>query len=141
MRNLTTGEVAMLQKVFGNSINYAEVTIGSYQLASPGVTLNNSVIIDAEDNLNPKTTQYHDDFSTASSKDQALLFHEMTHVWQAQHGYPVLPIGFALQAIKGSGIVNPPSFPLSEWEWIHHHRVYRTASTQENRSERDILLD
>lgn len=57
-RSLTSGELAMLQKVFGNSINYSEVRVSSTKyLATDGASFNGNVIMDA----NPKI--YCDDYS------------------------------------------------------------------------------
>ncbi|MDD2369606.1 MAG: calcium-binding protein, partial [Sulfuricurvum sp.] len=112
MRNLTPGEINMLRDVFGDSINYNEVMIHPTGLPAPGVTLFGDVYINSGTAFNPESNQYQSDFSKANADDQALFFHEMTHVWQSQNGYPTGPIGFDLQGIYKTGVVNPYDYTI-----------------------------
>jgi len=80
-RPLTIGETALAKSVFGDSIDYAAVTINDGKFAG----------------FHPEGTAmapngnlymygcYSDDYSTREPYGQALFIHEMTHVWQYQN--------------------------------------------------------
>lgn len=85
VRLLTLGEKALAQTVFGNSIQWRKVRIhcGSYlplglQGKYVGMAPNGEMYFRKE--------TYLKDFSIASIPDQHFFMHEMTHVWQHQHG-------------------------------------------------------
>ncbi|MDD3597207.1 calcium-binding protein, partial [Sulfuricurvum sp.] len=132
MRNLTPGEINMLRDVFGDSINYSEVMIHPTGLPAPGVTLFGNVYINSGTAFNPESNQYQSDFSIADAKDQALFMHEMTHVWQSQNGYPTGPIGFNLQSIYKTGVVNPYEYELDPNKSFKDYNMEQQAKLIEN---------
>lgn len=80
-RPLTIGETALAKSVFGDSIDYAAVTINDGKFAG----------------FHPEGTAmapngnlymygcYSDDYSAREPYGQSLFIHEMTHVWQYQN--------------------------------------------------------
>lgn len=80
-RPLTTGEVKLAKSVFGDSIDYATVTVNDGKFAG----------------FHPEGTAmapngnlymygcYSDDYAQLEIYGQALFIHEMTHVWQYQN--------------------------------------------------------
>lgn len=80
-RPLTTGEVQLAKSVFGDSIDYAAVTINDGKFAG----------------FHPEGTAmapnghlymygcYADDYAALAPYGQSLFIHEMTHVWQFQN--------------------------------------------------------
>ncbi|MDD3597209.1 hypothetical protein [Sulfuricurvum sp.] len=110
-RSLTSSEINMLQNIFGNSINYADVKIYNSPF-DRGVSIDGHIGISSD--------QYHPDFSTVDDQhitDQAVFIHEMTHVWQSQNGYEVLETGLTLQAMYESytddhTVANPYDYQL-----------------------------
>ncbi|HYD19638.1 MAG TPA: type IV secretion protein Rhs [Patescibacteria group bacterium] len=80
-RPLTTGEVQLAKSVFGDSIDYAAVTINDGKFAG----------------FHPEGTAmapngnlfmygcYAEDYSKLETYGQSLFIHEMTHVWQYQN--------------------------------------------------------
>jgi hypothetical protein len=78
-RPLTPGEVALLRSVFFDAVDYAPIRLrkGSVlTLFAGAVTMDNLV------NFNPEC--YVEDYSTSTRDNQALLVHEVVHVWQYQ---------------------------------------------------------
>ncbi len=80
---MTTGELALVRSVFGDAIDLSAVTIRRrrwfpFQPAHVAMAPSGHI------HFHPKANAYCDDFSQASLGQQALLIHEMTHVWQAQ---------------------------------------------------------
>ena len=85
IRLLTLGEQTLAQAVFGNSIQWRSVWIHceSYlpfglQWKFVGMTPNGEMYFIKE--------TYLKDFSVSSLSNQHFFMHEMTHVWQHQHG-------------------------------------------------------
>jgi hypothetical protein len=75
-RSLTTGEIAMLRPIFGNSIDYSAVTIRSNDIMQNGaaMSVNSNVFFDSSD--------YKSDFSDRNNttvSDRMWFVHEMTH--------------------------------------------------------------
>jgi type VI secretion system secreted protein VgrG len=93
-RDLTAGEIAMCQKIFGGSIKYGKVKVhphGAYSernVDGNAVTPNGQIYFNSED--------YRPDFSAESVSKQSWFIHEMTHVWQHQKGFPVRSAGLKL---------------------------------------------
>ncbi|MFZ2889382.1 hypothetical protein, partial [Sulfuricurvum sp.] len=115
MRNLTPGEIAMLQPIFGNSINYGDVLVHPTGLFSPGLSVNGTVFINSGTAFTPENNQYRADFSKGTAEDKVLFVHEMTHVWQSQNGYWTAAVGAVFQGIKFAtgSTVNPYRYDLS----------------------------
>ncbi|MDD3596822.1 hypothetical protein [Sulfuricurvum sp.] len=130
-RSLTSGEINMLQNIFGNSINYADVKIYNSSF-DRGVSIDGNIGIPSD--------KYHPDFSTLESTklaDQALLIHEMTHVWQSQNGYEVLETGLTLQAMYESHrddptIANPYDYQLDPNKTFKDYNMEQQASMMED---------
>lgn len=93
-RPLTGAEVALAQTVFGHSIRFDRVAITTFDMGAP-VTLMDM----ARDGNGPLfLINWPDGFrSTFIPADSpATLIHELTHVWQGQHGaFPPLYIAQA----------------------------------------------
>lgn len=82
-RQLTEGEVALTQSIFGNAIDTRKVTIRRRKWAffqPRQVTMAPRGHI----HFHPGGDSYCDDFATASWQRQGLFIHEMTHIWQTQ---------------------------------------------------------
>jgi hypothetical protein len=71
-RPLTDAELRLAQPVFGRSIDYGRVRVVETDVL-PGTTVGNVI------RLEPG-------FSIRSARDAEVLIHELTHVWQYQHG-------------------------------------------------------
>ena len=86
-RKLTRGEIELARSVFGDSIDYSEVSVflkKYYPLHPKSVAMapNGNIY------LHPKGSLYRDDFSQSNLK--SLFIHEMTHVWQHQQDVNVV---------------------------------------------------
>ncbi len=96
-RLLTQQEIKLAQNTIGNAIDWSKVQIanGKWWLIHPhaAMTCGNTIIF-------PKN-YYQSDFSHSSKYNQAWLVHELIHVWQYQHGFPILFAGIILAAKGG----------------------------------------
>lgn len=104
-RHLTSGEQTLARSIFRDSIDLSNVTIRRrrwfpFQPAEVAMAPRGHI------HFHPNASAYCDDFSTASLGRQALLIHEMTHVWQAQkngkwwlvtHRHPFCRYDYALR--------------------------------------------
>jgi len=82
-RRLTAGEVALARGVFGQAIDYGQVTIRRrkwFPLQPRRVTMAPRGHL----HFHPLSDAYCDDFGAAPLHRQGLFIHEMTHVWQTQ---------------------------------------------------------
>lgn len=82
-RPLTPGEIKLARSVFGDAINYAEVTIRRKKWM-PFQPHNVTMAPRGHIHFHPLSAGYCDDFSTQSLSRQGHFIHEMVHVWQAQ---------------------------------------------------------
>ncbi len=73
----------MAQSVFGSAIDYARVRIRRRKWF-PLQPRRTAMAPQGHIHFHPTGGVFRDDFSTGSIYDQALLIHELTHVWQAQ---------------------------------------------------------
>lgn len=83
LRWLTPAEQALAHEVFGDTIRPGRVRILAQTLFPRPFTPGSWMIV-------YPTTEALTDFTEGSLADQATFVHEMTHVWQAQHGV-ILP--------------------------------------------------
>ena len=83
-RLLTTGEKALAQSVFGDSINLDEVQLKTawWVLKHYAVSPNGHIYFNR--------ANWIIDFSDASLSKKSWLIHELTHVWQLQQGLKVV---------------------------------------------------
>ncbi len=87
-RPLSAGEIDMASSLFGDAIDYAQVTIFNRRYLPFGLQPKNCA-------MTPNGAIYFDksccliDFSTGSAQARHWFMHEMVHVWQHQLGYPV----------------------------------------------------
>jgi hypothetical protein len=91
-RPLTSGEISLAQTVFGSTINYS-ITCIHLTRYSPLISVDTFVTPDGTMYMDPSAEAYSSDFSkdTASQAyDQSIFIHELTHVWQHQHGVHVV---------------------------------------------------
>ena len=75
-RPLTQAELAFLQPIYQSSVDLDRIRVksgGPLTLVYPGITIGNTISF-------PK-----DAYNENDQKDQALLVHELCHVWQYQH--------------------------------------------------------
>src|SRR5689334_22913239 len=96
-RSLTAGERLLITNMFGSSINLDSIRISDQPIV-PGqdvpVTPTGTTIY-----WPPGLSQQPNssDFSTSSVPIQGLFLHEVTHLWQSQHGVNVSGEGIGLQ--------------------------------------------
>lgn len=84
-RALTPDEISLCRSVFGQAIDYAQVTIFNrkwWWFQKPRVTM----APDGNLWFHPEGNLFCEDFCGASRNLQALFIHEMVHVWQHQQG-------------------------------------------------------
>ncbi|TPG22332.1 vgr related protein [Sphingomonas koreensis] len=84
-RPLTSGEIVLAHSLFGDAIDYDQVTIARRKWAffQPRETV---MAPCGTIHFHPAGRSYRDDFAVAGLSEQGLFIHEMTHVWQAQRG-------------------------------------------------------
>lgn len=84
-RELTAGEIALSRSVFGDAIDYgaARVSRTKWAFFQPRdrVMAPSGCI-----HFHPRSSIWHEDFSTAHLTLQGLFIHEMVHIWQHQRG-------------------------------------------------------
>jgi hypothetical protein len=90
-RALTSGEIALAQRLYKDSIDYSTVKIHNekylpIQPDNSGMTPNGEIYI---------AGAYEQDYSTAETKVRAFFIHEMAHVWQYQLNI-LSPVGAAI---------------------------------------------
>jgi hypothetical protein len=85
MRALTEGEIRLAREAFGDRIRYDKVRVSNgaganpiamiaFGQGNPAITLRSTIYCDSD---------YRDDLSaTGVPHDEAVLLHELTHVWQ-----------------------------------------------------------
>jgi hypothetical protein len=89
---MTTGEIALARSVFGDEIKYEQVKIFNekwafFQPRDRAMAPNGNIY------FAPGNPGYVADFSAADIHGQAIFIHELTHVWQHQHGVDVIVRG------------------------------------------------
>jgi hypothetical protein len=109
-RPLTDGERALLSPLFRDAVDYDAVRIVRGR-AFP--LQGRTTIVTLRDVIYAPTPVYSDDFARADGVSQAVLVHEMTHVWQHTSGIDV--IAGAVGAFLASG--------------GRYHRAYRYQLT------------
>jgi len=109
LRLMTPGEVKMAKDIFRETINYSKVWVhkGSYfffglQNKNTSMSPNGEMYF---------RNYYHPDFSKASISNQHIFIHELSHVWQFQHGMRVKLRGLLSWAAKYQYALS--SWPLS----------------------------
>lgn len=94
-RPLSSGEIELCQQVFGQRIDYSQVRIMNQPFLpwqSPHIIMAPSGYIHTSD------LHYKADYAHEGLGYQALLIHEMTHIYQYQQGVNVLWHGALLQS-------------------------------------------
>ena len=82
-RPLTPGERALAASVFGDAIDYDAVTI-RHRCWWPFQPRNTLMAPCGHLHVHPKSEIWSEDYSRERVPLQALLLHELTHVWQSQ---------------------------------------------------------
>jgi hypothetical protein len=90
-RPLTEGEKQLLAPLFGPSIDSSQVRVHNDEFLFPLQPDNIAITPFGEPYFNPR--YFKEDFSASGPSDQRWFMHEMVHVWQHQHGYPVAARG------------------------------------------------
>ncbi|MGQ0559650.1 MAG: vgr related protein [Sphingosinicella sp.] len=82
-RPLTTGEIKLARSIFGEAIDYAPVRLRRRKWAffHPRGTM---MAPCGHIHVHPQSALWSADYSKERISLQALLLHELTHVWQAQ---------------------------------------------------------
>ncbi len=82
-RPLTSGEIALACSIFGDAIDYGRVRIvhGRWWPFQPRNTIMAPM---GHIHVAPDSALWREDYSRSEMGLQALLLHELTHVWQAQ---------------------------------------------------------
>ncbi len=85
VRQLTAGEIAIAQSVFGTAIDLAPVTLrhAKWFALQPRATV---MAPDGHLWFHPHGREWRDDFAAAGLASRTLLVHELVHVWQRQRG-------------------------------------------------------
>lgn len=103
-RSLTDNELRLVTNLLGHAANWSEVKIvfGAWWQfhQHAAITCGNRIYFPA--------AYFTDDFLATSLSRQAWLIHELIHVWQSQHGFPILLAGVYLAMKAG----------------YHHRRAY-----------------
>lgn len=87
-RQLTPGEIELARGVFGNSIDYSKVRV--FNRGWMGVFGNSGDMVTPNGNIYVAGDKARsEDFSRQDEGGQLMFIHEMTHVWQFQHGRAV----------------------------------------------------
>ena len=93
-RPLTAGEIAMAKVLFKDSINYKWVRVINGDFIPFGKQDKDTAITPFGSIYFPKD-HFLEDFSLSDEQDRHWLIHELVHVWQFQHLYPVFHRGVA----------------------------------------------
>jgi hypothetical protein len=88
-RPLTSGERALAAEMFGAALDCTPVRIHRRRWF-PFQPRNTVMSPDGDIWFAPDGPLYRDDFAVAALRLQALFVHELTHVWQRQHGQGLL---------------------------------------------------
>lgn len=132
-RALTGGEIALARSIFGDAIDYAQVTVKRRKFLpfQPRVV---TMAPMGHLHFHPDAPHYCDDFAAGDLDAQAHFIHEMTHVWQAQtrgrwylvtHRHPWCRYDYALK----------PGWPLERYgieqqaEIVRHAFMLREGAT------------
>ena len=83
-RELTVGEKALVRSIFADSIALDRVQIVAHKL----ILKNYALSPNGQIYFHPQN--YCEDFSKSALRVQSWFIHEMTHVWQFQHGIAVV---------------------------------------------------
>jgi len=94
-RNLTSGEIALAQLIFKNSIDYSKVKIftGDYLPRQDPTTF-----VTPNGNIYAPRDVYLPDYSLATTDFKKVFLHEMGHVWQYQSEVNVLVVAGSIHA-------------------------------------------
>ncbi|VEJ21030.1 type IV secretion protein Rhs [Neisseria animaloris] len=98
-RFLTENEIDVARKVFSDGIDYTRVKIYRGIPYAPPF----KIAVSPNGNIYFPRYDCPNDFAKTEPRYQVWLIHELTHVWQYQHGYRTW-FGGALLAVKGSYI-------------------------------------
>lgn len=84
-RHLTSGEVDLARSIFGDAIDYSRVRMiegkwWPFQPRNAAMAPNGNIY------FHPHAGGWSTDFSREPLSRQGFFIHEMTHVWQSQHG-------------------------------------------------------
>lgn len=127
-RPLTPGERDLARRTFGDALDPEIVTLrrGKWFPFQPRRVV---MAPDGHVWFHPKGVEWRDDFAVAGVASQALLIHELTHVWQVQSGvnliiarrpfarYAYLPLvaskAFAAYGIEQQACIVADSFLLA----------------------------
>ncbi|HSG33777.1 MAG TPA: vgr related protein [Sphingomonadaceae bacterium] len=126
-RPLTSGEISLVQSVFGNAIDCGKVRLRRRKWF-PFQPRKVTMAPDGHLYFHPGGQSYCDDFSQAGLASQGHFIHEMVHVWQAQrkgnwflvlHRHPWCRYDYSLK----------PGWPLERYGIEQQAEIVRHAFT------------
>ncbi|UXH77164.1 hypothetical protein [Roseateles amylovorans] len=88
-RRLTSGEIALCEKLFKGSINYTQVWIHRNEFLPFGLQPDDTAMT-PNGEIYFNYAKFEEDFSLKDAATQWWFMHEMVHVWQHQLGYWVM---------------------------------------------------
>lgn len=93
-RQLTVGEIQMCRSVFGDRIDYGKAHVMNH----PFLPWQPKHILMAPNGyIHVRNALFKDDYSKETASYRAVFIHEMTHIFQHQHGINVVLRGAILQ--------------------------------------------
>ena len=102
-RSLTAGEIEMARSIYGDTIDYSDVTIFNDR-NNPFQPTGRAMAPDGNIYYPPGNTSYSDDFSQGTLEQKWTFMHEMGHVLQNQSGINVYYRGLLDQVKNTFGI-------------------------------------
>lgn len=133
-RNLTAGEIALCQRVFGSLIDYAKVKVMNHPYLpwQPG-----NVVMAPKGYIHALSPNYSHDYAQESLAYQGLFIHEMAHIYQYQQQINVLLRGALLQSafFLSRGKYNPYLYQLQAGKKFFDYNI-----EQQGEIARDIFF-
>lgn len=112
-RPLTAGEVELARGVFGEAIDYKAVTISDRTWGWAAIVFGSAITF-------PPNQPAPRDFADEGVRMQALLIHELTHVWQFQTAPGRTLMSWAKVLVSGGYGRGQPGYryalPLDDWD-------------------------
>jgi hypothetical protein len=127
-RALTDGEVALLQPIFGDGIEYAHVRVidASFPLQPAGGYMTPRGQLYAPGPL------WQPDFSTVDADLRAVFVHEMTHVWQFANGMDLVIQGVVDYTRSGGNYKRTYAYELVAGRDLTDYRMEQQAAIVED---------
>jgi hypothetical protein len=127
-RALTAGEIALLQPIFRDGIEYATIRVinNSFPLQPENVYMTPRGHVYAPGRL------FREDFSTASPYVRGIFVHEITHVWQHANGMDLVEQGVVEFAKYGGNYEKAYPYELAAGRDLVDYGMEQQASIVED---------